>query len=351
MDLISRLNTEATLLRARFEVLSRQSSNGLKGTSLSDLGTDLPRTVDLQNSIKRNETYSRTMDQAGARMSVMQTALSRLSAIATEFRAEISTALSSSNTNSLVTVQSRAKAALKEVGQLLNTQLNGEYLFGGSDLANPPIPDPDGLPTSTMANTIATAVTGLTNANATAVNAATLAAAQDTSAGNSVFSAFLEDPAQGAGEARRSVPVSDGERMTYGIKANANGSANSTGDTTGSWARDLLRGLMTLSSLTDTQMQQGQGFDAVADSLRNIFKSAESALAEETGSLGAVQKQVEAAKTRQSDINTQLTGQLSGLTEVDMATTLTRLQATQTQLEASYRITASLANLTLTKFL
>lgn len=351
MDLISRLNSEASLLRARLDILSRQSSSGLKASTLSEIAADVPRTVDLQNNIARRDSYTKSIDQSLTRMSVMQTALGRLSDIASEFRSDIATKLSSTDSNSLVTVQSRARTALQEVGQLLNTRLNGEYLFGGTDLANPPVPNPDSLPTSTMATTIATAVAGLTNTNAATVTAATLAAAQDTTAGNSVFSAFLEDPAQGAGEPRRAVPVGDGELMTYGIRANANGTAISAGDTTGSWARDLLRGLMTLAALTPAQMAQGTGFDAVADSLRNTFRSAESALAEETGGLGAVQKQVEAAKTRHSDITTQLNTQLAELTEVDMASTLTRLQATRTQLEASYRATSGLADLTLTKFL
>jgi len=43
--------------------------------------------------------------------------------------------------------------------------------------------------------------------------------------------------------------------------------------------------------------------------------------------------------------------QITGFTDVDMAETLTQLQATRTALESSYRITASLADLTLSKFL
>jgi flagellin-like hook-associated protein FlgL len=50
-------------------------------------------------------------------------------------------------------------------------------------------------------------------------------------------------------------------------------------------------------------------------------------------------------------VTTSLTGQLSNLEEVDMAKTITTLQATQTQLEASYRAISIAQQLSLTRFL
>jgi len=135
------------------------------------------------------------------------------------------------------------------------------------------------------------------------------------------------------------------------VPANRNAVAQSRGETTGSWARDLLRGLFSVAALGPSQAQYDQGFGDLANTLRNGFASAESALSEEMGALGNVSQQLDTTKTRHRDMSDTLQKQITGFTDVDMAETLTQLQATRTALESSYRITASLADLTLSKFL
>lgn len=351
MDILGRMNHETAALRNRMEVLTRQVASGRRAEVLGDLAPEAPRAVNLSNDIARRETYMRAIDRTTGRMDVMQAGLGRLKAIASEFRSEVAMRLSSRDENALVTVQARARAALNEMGSLLNLRLNGEYLFGGTDMANPPVPDPGALANGPMASAIAAEVATLTNGNAATVAANTRSLAQDTSAGMSPFSAFLEDPAQGAAEARRSMPVADGEKLVFGIKANSNAMATSEGETTGGWARDLMRGLMTLMALTPAQLQQRQGFEEFAQTIRGGLESAENALSEEMGALGAVQRQAASARTRHQDLADALQKQLAGITDVDMAATLTKLQATRGALEASYRVTASLSELSLARFL
>ncbi|MCS6892891.1 MAG: flagellin [Rhodovarius sp.] len=351
MEVLHRLGAEAAQLRTRLEGLSRQVASGRRAESLGELAPYAPRAISLGNDIARRETYIRALDQAAGRMSVMQASLNRLAEIAREFRAEVAMRLTSRDENALVTVRARARAALIEVGHLLNTRLDGEYLFAGSDIANPPIPDPESLPDGGMASAIAAAVAGLDDSNAAAVAAATRAAAQSTAPGISPFSDFLEDPARGGGEPRRSLLAADGARLAYGIHANRNAMATSEGETTGAWVRDLLRGLMTLAALTPAQAAYRQGFEELATVIRAGLAAAEEGLAEERGALGAVQRQAEAERNRHRLLSDTLAKQLAQLTEVDLAETLTRLQATRQALEASYRATATLAELTLTRFL
>ena len=351
MDALSRLNADATLLRARLDILSRQASSGRKTDRLGDLPPEAPQLVNLTNDMARREVYGRAIDQSTTSITVAQASLQRLKDIASAFRSEVAMRLDAKDPAALAVFQERARVAAVEVGNLLNTQVSGEYLFGGSDLTHPPVPNPQALMSSGMATSIAIAIGGLSNSNASAVAAATLTAAQDSSAGNSPFSAFLEDPAGGANEARRSVPAADNQLVAYGVPANRNAVAQSTGETTGSWARDLLRGLFSVAALGPAQAQFSQGFAALAETLRQGFVSAESALAEEMGALGNVARQLESAKTRHQDISDTLQKQITGITDVDMATTLTALQGTRTALEASYRVTSSLGELTLSKFL
>jgi flagellin-like hook-associated protein FlgL len=351
MDALSRLNADAALLRARLDVLGRQASSGRKTDRLGDLQPEAPQLVNLSNDMARREVYGRAIDQSAARISVTQASLQRLKDIAGEFRSAVTMRLDANNPSALAVFQGRARAAALEVGNLLNTQMSGEYLFGGSDLTHPPVPNPQNLMSTGMAVTIATAIGGLNDSNAGSVAATTLTVSQDRWGGNSPFSYFLEDPARGANEARRSVPVADNQLVVYGVPANRNAVAQSTGETTGSWARDLLRGLFSVAALGPAQAQYAQGFGDLANTLREGFVSAETALSEEMGALGHVAQQLDTTKSRHRNISDILQKQIADITDVDMAATLTQLQGTRTALEASYRVTSSMADLTLSKFL
>ena len=351
MDALGRLNADSALIRARVETLSRQVASGRRAEVMGDIAPDAPRAINLSNDISRRETYTTAIDQALGRTGVVQATLQRLKDIASEFRSNVAMRLDAANPAALATVQARARSAALEVGTLLNTRFNGEYLFGGSDLSKPPVPDAGNLLNSPLAMAIGGQIAGRTAGNAAAVAAATRAAAQDQTPGASPFSAFLEDPAAGGAEPRRGAPAADGLLVAYGIAANRNGTASSQGETTGSWARDLLRGLLSLAALGPAQTAQPLGFEALAGTLRAGMESAENALSEEMGALGSVEQQLGAARTRHRGIADTLRSQLSDITDVDLASTLTRLQAMRNALEASYRMTSSMGSLTLSQFL
>ncbi|HWT09821.1 MAG TPA: flagellin, partial [Roseomonas sp.] len=133
--------------------------------------------------------------------------------------------------------------------------------------------------------------------------------------------------------------------------ANRNAAATSAGETTGAWSRDILRGLATLAALDPAQAQLGTDFTALVASVRDGLRSAIDALGEERGALGATEERLGAISRRHDDITVTLTAQLASIEEVDMAETISRLDATKTQLEASYRAIAMVSSLSLTNFL
>lgn len=347
---LGRLDAGAATLRARLEVLTRQVADGRKGPGYGDIAPEARRAVDLRAEMARREAWQGTISRALARTEVAQKTLGRLSDIATQFYQE-AIRLDGSSGARIAAVAAQARAALEEVAALLNERHAGEYIFGGSDSANPPIPDPGGIASGGMAAGIAAAVAGLAPGNAAAVAAATLALAQSDAAGTTPFSAFLSDPGQGLTEPRRSVPADAGERVPYGLFANRNAAATSEGATTGSWARDILRGLATLAALDPAQAALGADFTALVGTVRDGLRSAVDAIGEERGALGATERRLEATARRHAEVSVALAGQLAGIEEVDMAETISRLQGTQARLEASYRAISLASSLTLTRFL
>jgi flagellin-like hook-associated protein FlgL len=350
INAVSRLDAGAQALRLRLDTLTRQQSTGFKGPGYGDIAPDARRAIDLRADMARREVWQGTIDRTLARTSVTQNALGRLSDIAMNFY-EQATTIDGTNGVLVAAIATQARAAMQEVANLLNERYGNEYVFGGSDTANPPIPDAQGIASSGMATDIAAAVASLTTGNAATVAAATLAAATSDAAGITPFSTFLSDPAAGLTEARRSVPAAEGQRVDYGILANRNAAATSEGETTGSWARDLLRGLATLAALDPSQMVLGTDFTDLVATARDGLRSAVDALGEERGALGATEERLSAISRRHSDVTVTLTMQLASIQEVDMADTITQLDATKTQLEASYRAMAMVQGLSLTNYL
>jgi flagellin-like hook-associated protein FlgL len=349
IDTLGRLDADAGLLRLRLDGLNRQLATGRRAEAPGDLAPHLPRVSELRAEAARRNTYGAAIGEALGRAQATQGALGRLAAIAREFGGDVAMKLNPKDADAIPLAAARARAALVEVGHILNTQQGGEYLFGGSDLANPPVPAPDGLPASGFASQIAAAVSALGGGNAAAVGAATRAAAASDAAGTTPFSAFLSGP--GLAEPRRSVPAEDGARVPYGVAANRNAAAASGGETTGSWARDLLRGLASIAALTPAQAASPADFTAFAAVVRGGLRSASDALADEAGALGFTEARLQGAQRRHADANTALEAQLAAVEEVDLAEVLTRLKATETTLQASYGAIGRLGDLTLARFL
>jgi flagellin-like hook-associated protein FlgL len=243
INLTARISLNATQLRDRITVLGEQISTGRKGKTYAAVGSDAPKAMDLRAEIGRRETYQATITQTLSKIRVSQDVLDRIGAIAQKFTASSVKLLGAAKPEEIQTQAAQAEAAMVEVATLLNEQLNGEYLFGGSDVHNPPIPNPQTIATQLggMGREIKNKVASLNGSNVTSVTNATKTLAQSDAAGTTPFSVFLSTGA-GATEARVNILGNDNERIAYGIHANRNAAIVSTGETTGSWARDLLRG-------------------------------------------------------------------------------------------------------------
>lgn len=350
VSLIGRLATDTVALRARMDLLARQVSDGRKGSLYGDIAPQGRQAIDLRAEIGIRATYQGTIDAALGRTQVAQRVMAQLQSIADEAQGW-TLSLPGTESGRVTLVAQQARAALVQVAQLLDTRQAGQYVFGGTDSLNPPVPDPDGILSSGMATQIAAAVAGLVPGGAAAVAAASLAAASSDTAGVTPFSAFVSTAGAGLTEARRSVPAEDGSRVDYGLFANRNAAAISTGSTTGSWARDLMLGLATLAAIDPAQIALGADFQAVIAGARYSLTSASEALSQERGVLGSVEKRLESVKQAHADLTVTLRLQLSAIEEVDPAEAITRLQATQTQLQTSYQAIATLSGLSLARFL
>ncbi len=357
---LTKLIQDSQATHAQLNKISNQVSTGLIADNYAGLGTGAPVSLNLHPQIASMQAWQNNVDAATGRMSVAQSSLTQIQSIAANFYAQLNN-VQGVNTSAIDTIAASARDALRQVAGLLDTQDGGVYVFAGQDTGNPPVPNPDRI-TDTTANptgffaTISSAVSllGQPGHDAATVAQATLAAARYTGVAGppSPFSNFLSknDP-----PALPSVQVGQNLTETTGLSASHNGLIPSTVDdgsstTTGSYMRDVLRGLATIGSLSSSQANVA-GFQDLVQNTRTSMSGAIGAMARDAGVLGNVQSSLTATQSRLADTQTALTGQVSSAEEVDMAAALSKLTQVQTQMQASYQLIATLNGLSLAKFL
>lgn len=349
-SVLSRLDIGVTRLRGQLDVLTRQISDERKGPYLGDIAPEARRAVDLRGEIGRRGVYTVAIDQALGLTATTQNAMQTLYDVG-QRAFVLSQTAGSLDPTTVAMVRSEAQALLVEAAQTLNSRYGDQYIFGGQDSHTPPLPDPDGILSSGMAQDIAVAVQALASGGAAATWAATGVAAASDAPGTTPFSAHLSDPSRGLSEPRRSIPAADGRLVEIGLLANRNAAATSQGNTTGSWSRDLLRGLAALAAVEPSQTVLAADFDALLVEVRGGLRAAIDGIAQEQGGLGVAEQRLERLRTDHATITTTLTRQLGDLENVDIAEAITRMQATRTQIEASYQAIALASQLTLARFL
>lgn len=346
----SRLVADSRQIRNQMDTLIRQASTGRAGDTYAQLGANAPTSLAVRPTMARFEAYQANIDAASGRIELTLSTLKQVSDIASRFRAQTNN-LNGLNKSDVDTIAGSARDALKQVAGLLNTRDGSVYIFAGQDGANPPIPAGDDIVSGGYFTAISTAIGNLGAAGGAATIAATFAIAQSNAAGTSPFSTALSQPASALANSRTVVRSGDNTTEPTGILASTNADVASLGTaTTGSYIRDILRGLATLGALSSGQITNAGFADVVAD-VRTSLADAVSSLSSDSGVLGDRQTALAASKSTLADMTTALQAQVAGAEDVDMAATLSKLTAVQSQLQASYQLIASLQGLSLAKYL
>jgi flagellin-like hook-associated protein FlgL len=340
----------AAQLRARFNEETRQAASGMRAESYAGLGADARRSVSLRGELSRREILATNAEQAEAQASYTQTVLTRLSEIATTAATAVNDGLGVLGADRSL-IAENARKALAEVTGLLGERYRGEAIFGGSDLEHDPIVSPEEIFSSGLYTGIRKEVEQLGTSDAAAVLAKTRALAASDDPAITPFSAHATAAAKGEIEdPRRSVTVADGVRVEIGLYPNRDASALPTGvDSAGSWSRDLLHGLSLLSNLDAAPADSDA--TALLQGVISTLRSAKGRVDHEASALGYTEQRLAAARAQNTEVAGQLEQQIGDLETVDLAEAFVRLQATQTQLQASYQSLAMLGDLTLTSFL
>jgi flagellar hook-associated protein 3 FlgL len=350
---VSRLLAGVGSLRSQYSVLQQQTTTGKVASSYAGLGTAAAQAISLQAATSQADAYTQTIAAAQGKAAVQQNVLTQINNVVSDMAAKALTLSASNAPGAANGVAIEAKHALAQVVSLLNIKNGNSYVFSGADTSNPPVPAPDQILSSGLYTQIGAQVASLAAPGAppaSTVIANTVNIAKDTAAGTTVFSSYLIGP--GATAPGGTIEIAEGQRVSLDVSANRNAGVTSDPSIngTGSAVNDILRSLSVIANSSDT-IAGSSGFSALIKDASATLTSAGSTLTAQAGVIGLAQNALTAATASHASLKTALATQLSGITDVDMASTISKLQAVGSQLQASYNVLSIARSLNLASYL
>ncbi|WBL77125.1 flagellin [Bradyrhizobium xenonodulans] len=271
-----------------------QESSGVVSSDFGGYGSDAQHLVNLQVSVTRAQSYVDAATLADSKVQVMYSAIGSMTDILTQLRSQLSAAStgSSTETNSVITT---AQQMLEEMGSLMNTQYDGQYVFAGGKTDTAPVD-----------------LTGFSSGSGSLT-------ATDTSYYN-------------GDDEIASVRVASDETVSYGVTAD------------NSAFEEVMRVLkFVANSTTLSSSDISSALDLAGTALDDT--------AAVQAKLSNAASSIETASARQTDYKSYAETLSNDLTGVDVAAVTAQLSTYQAQLTASYSALAKILSINLASYL
>lgn len=132
-------------MQSKFATLQMQLGTGDKASKLSEMGRDLPMSLSVRARLGRIEGFSANIDTVDLRLSFLDKTMTRFDAIESEARNSAVQGQYGTNNINMATIPGLSKARFDELVTMMNIDVAGRYLFGGSNTDSPPLPDTTSL--------------------------------------------------------------------------------------------------------------------------------------------------------------------------------------------------------------
>ncbi|WP_212522762.1 flagellin [Actibacterium sp. MT2.3-13A] len=329
---------------------SQEVSTGTRADVYRSLGMRSAETLALRARMDRNAGLIASNQVLGNRMEMMAELLGVIRGTA---QGVLDLAISSRDAPgaTVEAMQTAARTALDQLQSQINASYHGAALFAGVDSGQPPLQGWDevnprsGLsPRDVVEGVIGGGFTGAADAAAKAAELETIFASADAGQPARNFEATFYNgtprlDAGGAPSPRLTAHVEEGVTLSYGVQAN---DAPFT---------ELLRGLSMLAATDPAQIADPDAYRAWVGAAVDAVSAGVEGLIETEARLGGQQQLLAQTIATQTDRNDLYNSQILSLEGVDPYEAASRLSTLQTQLEATYAVTARLSRLSFLNFM
>ncbi|HUB48817.1 MAG TPA: flagellin [Acetobacteraceae bacterium] len=357
--MIGRVSSFAGQMQLDYSVQSMQSqmnqlvgevSSGEVANPAQSMGNDATLLYQLEMQSNEQTTLQTSTTNAGQQLDTIQTALSSIATATQSIVSQAQETASEANSSQGYSVlASEASSAMTQIIDQLNTSYDGTAVFAGDGGSTPPMTAADASngPLATINAVLSNAVAANGGNPLTSADVTNLLTGPDGL--SSVFSNTNSNPAlnyngsfyNGSTDGNpTSVLIGTGETVQY--NASANQPAMS----------DLLQGLSMLVMLGAPSSQLDPTAQSALLSAANTqLSTAQQEMTNLQGSLGATQSQLTAVATAQQTAATNTQSQILNYTQANTYSDATSLDNLQTQLQASYELTAQISQLSLVHYM
>jgi flagellar hook-associated protein 3 FlgL len=346
---LAQMLASTSSLQSEYTKLDEQTITGLVSQSYSGVASVSSQVLDLEATLNQGNAFTQNINQGQGQASAMQNALSELGTLVSTLAATAMSITSSTPPEMVASLAQQASDDLSQVAGLVNTSFGGNYVFSGADSGNAPITSPNGLTSSSMFSNIGSLLASFASGSGTISASALIDSASSIMATGTIFSAYLTAAATNP-VASPQIEIGPSEYVNLGLPATQNVGASADPSGTGSAITDILGSLAVIANST-TAMASSSNFVSLIQDVSTTLTSAANTLAQESGYIGQAQDTMTAATNLQTAAQTALSGQLTNLTNVDMPTAISNLQAVSTQLETSYSVLGEVNQLNLASYL
>jgi flagellar hook-associated protein 3 FlgL len=337
------LNGSIRSLQSQLMDAQKEMSTGRKADLVAALRDRAAEDVDLRNALNDITEFKSTTEVVSSRIDTMQASLGGVRDIAEQMR---NTALTSRDAVSRRYLQEAASTAIDRVNSFLNSQIAGRTLFSGVQTDVAPmqamttVNGATGVSPQQAVNQVIANVGPITDA------ASALAVANGPDGVSSLFDdtnsnvnlRYSTTLYNGANSGATTARLDSGYQIDYSLRADDPA------------FRELQQGLYMLASVPYGSIPDDAYAAWQDEAVKHLNAGFQGAI-DVSAELGFKQSVVADALTRHDASIAQLNNQVADLEAADPYQTSLRLSQLQTQLEATFSITARMNDLTLTKFL
>ncbi len=340
---VARTTTE--LQRAGQEV-----ATGRKADIFADLGPRAASTLILRAREDETQAY---MKSNGILETKLQAMLTSMDAVRSSVDSVFQSALINVTrpVNGASALQMQARASLEEVIATLNISFDGDALFSGTASDRPPLtrwsdvnPDTGLSPEAVLQSLVAAPPTTAAEAQTMIDNINAVFDSTYTPDPNANFEATFYNgtPAldgSGQPENRVSARIEPGLALDYGVQANDQS------------FRDMLKGLAMLAVTDVSKITDEAAYGTWMAEVTDALSAGTQGALNTSAAIGFNQQVVETAQKRLDALSLVQQTQISNYESVDPYEAVTRMTNLQTQLQASYEVSARLNQLSFLNFM
>lgn len=274
---------------------------------------------------------------AGNRLDLVQSTLNSVRDVANVFVQTLTGARDAAGGQT--TAKAAAAAALASLTSLLNTSYNGQALFGGINSDVKPIADYDTGQAKTSVDAAFFAAFGITQSDpaVSTIGAAGMQAFLDAQ-----FAALFQ-PAQWQSDWSQASGTNVTTRIDTGLVISTGTNANLEA------FRNLAQAFTMVLDL-GTDRLNGNAFEVIADKALKLAGQGVLGIGFEQARLGIAESEITAATGRITLRMTTITGGIGALEDADKYEAAMRVNALQSQLEASYTLTGRISRLSILNY-